>query len=217
MDQAEIDRLAEKIWSYMLMHQIPERADAILVFGSYNPIIALRAVELYKAGLAPIVVFSGNRSDSTTSWDKTEAETMAELAIKNGLPPEVVRLETEAKNSGENTKFSRELLAKEGINPKKIIVVQKPYAERRTYATVRAQWPEVEVIVTSPQMTFEEYMASSPKKDKNGSIATMVGDLNRIKTYPEKGFQIPQEIPDNVWDAYEKLIHSGQGLDKWVV
>lgn len=33
----------------------------------------------------------------------------------------------------------------------------------------------------------------------------MVGDLQRIKEYPAKGFQIPQEIPDNVWSAYEKL------------
>jgi hypothetical protein len=37
----------------------------------------------------------------------------------------------------------------------------------------------------------------------------MVGDLQRIRVYPEKGYQIPQEIPDEVWTAYEELIAAG--------
>lgn len=207
-DQTEIDELAKKLWNYGLMHQKLEKADAIIVFGSYNPVVGIRAAELFEQGYAPVVVFSGNRSDSTTNWAKTEAETMADVAIEHGLPKNKIRLETEAKNSGENTKFSRELLAKEGIVPKKIIVIQKPYAERRAYATVRAQWPEVDVMVTSPQMSYEEYMASSPK-GKNRSIATMVGDMQRIKIYAENGFQIPQEIPPDVWGAYEQLVKLG--------
>lgn len=212
--EAEIDQLAKKLWDYGLMRQKLEKADAIIVFGSYNPSIALRAVELFKEGYAPIVVFSGNRSDSTSGWAKTEAETMAELAIKHGLPKEAVRIEPNAKNSGENTRFSQTLLEKEGIHPKKIIVVQKPYAERRAYATVRAQWPEVEVMVTSPQVSYEEYMKETPK-DKNSSIATMVGDLQRIKVYGKNGFQIKQEIPADVWAAYEQLVKLG--YDKWLV
>ena len=37
----------------------------------------------------------------------------------------------------------------------------------------------------------------------------MVGDLQRIKVYPGKGFQIHQEIPEDVWDAYEQLVRLG--------
>ncbi len=37
----------------------------------------------------------------------------------------------------------------------------------------------------------------------------MVGDLQRIKEYPKLGFQIVQEIPDEVWNAYEKLVAAG--------
>jgi hypothetical protein len=40
-------------------------------------------------------------------------------------------------------------------------------------------------------------------------ISIMVGDLQRIRVYPEKGFQIPQEIPADVWDAYEELVAAG--------
>ena len=40
-------------------------------------------------------------------------------------------------------------------------------------------------------------------------ISIMVGDLQRIKLYPEKGFQIHQEIPRDVWSAYEELVKAG--------
>jgi hypothetical protein len=34
-------------------------------------------------------------------------------------------------------------------------------------------------------------------------------DLQRIRLYPAKGFQIPQEIPPDVWAAGQELIHLG--------
>ena len=37
----------------------------------------------------------------------------------------------------------------------------------------------------------------------------MVGDLQRVKVYAEKGFQIPQEIPGDVWAAFEALVAAG--------
>ena len=40
-------------------------------------------------------------------------------------------------------------------------------------------------------------------------IQIMVGDLQRIRIYAEKGFQIPQYIPGQVWNAYERLVEAG--------
>ena len=37
----------------------------------------------------------------------------------------------------------------------------------------------------------------------------MVGDLQRIRLYPAKGFQIHQDIPDDVWQAYGELVEMG--------
>lgn len=207
-DWEHVDQLAKKIWDYGRMDYEVEPADAITVFGSYNPLIAKRAVELYLQNYAPLVVFTGGRSDSTLSWEKTEAETFAELAISLGLPKEVILLETAAQNTGENVRFTHELLERHGVAPRKIIAIQKPYAERRMYATIRQQWPEVEVIPASPLVSYEEYMATSPQSKKH-SISVMLGDLIRIKIYPEKGFQIPQEIPIEVWKAYEELSSLG--------
>jgi hypothetical protein len=40
-------------------------------------------------------------------------------------------------------------------------------------------------------------------------INIMVGDLQRIRIYAERGFQIAQDIPDDVWAAYEELVRAG--------
>ncbi|MDQ6845497.1 MAG: YdcF family protein, partial [Bacteroidota bacterium] len=87
------------------------------------------------------------------------------------------------------------------------IVVQKPYMERRSYATFKKHWPQKHLLVTSPQIPFDEYATSDIPLEK--VINIMTGDLQRIRLYPAKGFQIYQEIPAEVWRAYEKLIHAG--------
>jgi len=40
-------------------------------------------------------------------------------------------------------------------------------------------------------------------------LHAMVGDLQRIKEYPAKDFQIAQDVPDDVWKAYEFLVAAG--------
>ena len=83
--------------------------------------------------------------------------------------------------------------------------------ERRSFATFRKMWPEKEVLVTSPQVSFEEYLGGYANEvlSKDDVINIMVGDLQRIKLYAEKGFQIPQEVPHEVWSAYEELVNAG--------
>jgi uncharacterized SAM-binding protein YcdF (DUF218 family) len=79
--------------------------------------------------------------------------------------------------------------------------------ERRSFATFKKHWPGKKVLVTSPQISFEQYPTESISLEK--VIQIMVGDLQRIKLYPGKGFQIYQEIPVEVWEAYEQLIRLG--------
>jgi hypothetical protein len=43
----------------------------------------------------------------------------------------------------------------------------------------------------------------------------MVGDLQRIKLYPARGWQIEQDIPDEVWQAFERFVRAG--YDKYLI
>jgi hypothetical protein len=79
--------------------------------------------------------------------------------------------------------------------------------ERRVYATGKKHWQNINLIVTSPSLTFEEYISDNIKRDTVVNI--MAGDLQRIKLYAGKGFQIPQAIPADVWSAYEELVKLG--------
>jgi hypothetical protein len=79
--------------------------------------------------------------------------------------------------------------------------------ERRTYSTFQKQWPGKTVYVTSPQISFEDYPSTEIPIEQVVNI--MVGDLQRIRVYAEKGFQIHQDIPVKVWNAYEQLVALG--------
>ena len=122
-------------------------------------------------------------------------------------------IENRFTNTGENIQFVQRLLQKKNLDLQSFIVVQKPYMERRSYATFEKNWPGKRFVVTSPQIPFENYPTDEIPLDK--VINIMVGDLQRIKIYPQKGFQIYQETPDDVWQAYEKLVKLG--FDKQLI
>lgn len=183
-------------------------SDCILVLGSHDRRVAARGAELYLQGLAPVLVFSGGLGRLTKEmWSETEADLFARIATDMGVPKEAILVENRSTNTGENILFTQQLLQAEGLNPQTFIVVQKPYMERRSYATFKRHWPSKDLLVTSPQILFEDYPTEEIPMEK--VISIMVGDLQRIKLYAEKGFQVYQEIPDDVWEAYEQLVKMG--------
>lgn len=204
--------LAEILWDYHLMHHKIERADGIVVLGSHDTRVAQRGAELYLEGRAPVIAFSGGLGRITGKlWDRPEARAFAEIAVKMGIREEDIIIEERSSNTGENILFTKELLSGRGIYPARLIAVHKPYMERRTYAAFRKLWPEVKVAVTSPQIPFESYCAAGLPEGmgREEVIHIMVGDLQRIRLYPQKGFQIPQKIPPHVQEAFERLVALG--------
>jgi uncharacterized SAM-binding protein YcdF (DUF218 family) len=170
---------------------------------------------LYLDGHAPLLIFSGNVGSLTEGrFQAPEAEVFADIARGMGVPDENILVESKATNTGENVRFTHRLLEDRGVKVKEFILVQKPYMERRTYATFSKQWPDPDTTftVTSPQLDWDEYPNEENPKDLVTSI--MVGDLVRIKEYPAKGYQIEMEIPPEVWDAGQQLLQAGYVLPK---
>jgi uncharacterized SAM-binding protein YcdF (DUF218 family) len=214
----EIRELAERLWDYHHMNHAPQRSEVILVLCSHDTAVAERGARLYLEGWAPLLVFSGGLGVITKNlWSEPEAELFARVARDAGVPDSDILVETRSTNTGENVRFTRSLLAGRGLNPQSLILVQKPYMERRTYATFKNYWPGPRVAVTSPQVSFEEYLKNYSNRalTEDDVVAIMVGDLQRIRLYPGKGFQIPQEIPADVWAAYEGLVRAG--YDKYLI
>lgn len=210
------------IWDYMHLGHTLEKADAIVVLGSYDIRVAEYAAQLWLKGWAPYLVCAGSGTvhEKSPFWQRfvgsTEAEVFADIARAAGVPDSAILIENQSQNTGQNYEFTLRLLAKKNIDVTRIIAVQKPFMERRTYATGRVWLPEnVELIVTSPLLALEEYPDAITGNDDLW-IHNMVGDLQRIKEYPARGFQIHQDIPADVWTAYEHLVAQGytRGLIK---
>ena len=207
-----IRMLVEKIWNYHQMHHEISRADAILVLCSHDTVVAERGAQVFLEGWAPLLIFSGGLGTITRHfWTEPEATLFARIAIDRGVPASRVLVESQSTNTGENVLFTKALLAERGLDPDRFIVVQKPYMERRSYATFKKVWPGKSVVVTSPQLPLDEYLGrfSHGSLSEDDVICIMLGDLQRIKVYPARGFQIDQEIPPDVWDAFTELVEAG--------
>jgi len=202
----------ERIWNYHRMNHDLAKADVIVVLCSHDTIVAERGAQLLLEDWAPLLVFSGGFGGITQHlWTDPEANRFARIAVAMGVPEDKILIENRSTNTGENVQFTRDLLAARGLDPASFILVQKPYMERRTFATFNKVWPGKSVRVTSPQISLDDYLArySHDTLTADDVISIMVGDLQRIREYPARGFQVPQEIPTDVWRAYEELVQAG--------
>jgi len=206
----DIDQAAKTLWNYMQMHQTPQKCDAIFLLGNRDDRTAVRAAELFNEGYANWLIISGG-SARLDYGGITEAERFARIAEARGVPRRRMILEERAANTGQNITFVYELLREQGHDFTSFLLVQKPYMERRAFATFKKQWPNpgATIIVTSPQIDFEEYVDYNDLNDKETIINVMVGDLQRIIEYPKQGLQIPQDIPDDVMNAWQTLVDAG--------
>ena len=210
--QPHVLRLARKLWDYHHLNHRLKKSDALLVLCSHDTAVAERGAALWLEGWAPLLIFSGGLGAITSRmWSEPEADQFAGVARRMGVSAESILVENRSTNTGENVIFTRRLLAERGLDPQSFILVQKPYMERRAYATFRQFWPGKEAVVTSPQATLEEYLEkyANPGLTKGDVVSIMVGDLQRIRLYPARGFQVAQEIPEDVWAAYEELVAAG--------
>ena len=203
------------IWDYLGMHQTPRKADCIVGFGNFNTNIARRAAELYHQGYAPKIMFTGGLGRNTTHlFTEPEAVRFAKVAMECGVPECDIILEDKSTNTKENIDFMRDIFEKQGIPHDHVLGVHQPFMERRIVAALGIYWPELNFTVTSPQVTIPEYLVSAKEQGmtENASISVIVGDFQRIDLYAKLGYQTPQEIPEEAWEAYRKLV--AMGYDK---
>ncbi|MGF1687931.1 YdcF family protein [Photobacterium japonica] len=205
---SHIHTLATKVWDYHLLNHTITPSDCLFVLCSNDIRVAEHAAKLYLEGYAPYIVMSGGAGVLTAGlFERSEAEAFAAIAIDMGVPEDAILIEPHSTNTGENIQFTQALLAMKGVDPQRFILVQKPFMERRTYATFMQLWPGKDVTVSSPPIRFDNY--PNELLSYSDVINVMLGDLQRIKVYPSYGFAIEQAIPEDVWQAFEALVALG--------
>ena len=203
------------IWDYLCLHQPPQKADVIVGFGNFNTDIARRAAELYLQGFAPKVLFTGGLGRNTEGLlPEPEALRFARVAMECGVPEEDILLEDKSTNTKENIDFTRLLLEQKGIPHDAILGVHQPFMARRIKAAMGVYWPEHSFRATSPQVSIPEYLRRAREQgiSENASVSVIVGDFQRMELYARKGYQLPQYIPEEAWEAFRALV--AMGFDK---
>ncbi|GGV42356.1 hypothetical protein GCM10010182_78830 [Actinomadura cremea] len=207
---ARARELARILWDHLVLADPLSKADVILALGCHDTRVAVHAARLWHEGRAPLLVVSGGRGKVTSGWAETEARVFARVAREHGVPERALVLEETAANTGENITATRRLLDGRGIAVRSGILVAKPYMTRRSLATARRQWAEVEWTVAAPEAGFDAY-----GDDERRFVELMVGDLQRMVVYAERGFQVPMPVPAAAWAAYEELV--SLGYDRHVI
>ncbi|WP_433341250.1 YdcF family protein [Streptomyces sp. CA-253872] len=199
---------AEILWRYQHMGQAVEPCSVALGLGSHDLGVADVAARLYLAGTVPLLVFTGATSATTREqMPRGEAEHYRERAVALGVPPHAILVEPEARNTGENVRFSRALLDREGADVRSALLVCKPYEERRAYATAQKLWPEVKWRCTSSAENLREY--ADRIGDARLVLDMLVGAHQRVLLYPAKGFAVVQHVPKAVNVSFERLCRAG--------
>lgn len=178
----------KEITDYIFLDDFNPKGDIAFVFGTWNAHkeSVQKAVDLYKSGLVPKIIFSGGLNPK---YSVIEAPAMALEAIGLGVPQGDILIEDKSTNTLENVVFSLKVIEKEiGLdNIKTIVAVAKNYHSRRVLMTLRRHVPrhiKLKVSAYSSEhysFTKENWTESELGRKK------IFEEKEKIKKYLEKG------------------------------
>ncbi|MFF8376234.1 YdcF family protein [Streptomyces sp. NPDC015661] len=199
---------AQVLWDFQKMNHEPKPCSVGIGLGSHDLGVADVTADLYHRGMFPLIVFTGATSRTTADrMPRGEAEHYRDRALELGVPVSAILVEPNARNTGENIRFSRDLLTDRGIEVASVLLVSKPYEERRAYATARKLWQGIDIVSASAPMPFAEYIEQIG--DPRLVLDMLVGAQQRLLIFPEHGFMCQQEIPTLVATSYQRLCAQG--------
>lgn len=127
MDSVEVDRLAQLLFEYQISSNKLEHCAAMLVFGSHDERVAHYAAKLYRQGWSSKIVFTGGLGRITKRlWHESGADRFARIAEQEQVPASAILRENKSRNTAENIRNTQKLLKQEGLEEKKLLVIERP-------------------------------------------------------------------------------------------
>lgn len=196
------------LWDFNQMHHQLRPVDLGIGLGSHDLGVATYAAELYHRHMFPTIVFSGANAPTTVErFPRGEAVHYREHALELGVPDSAILVEPRATHTGENLDFTRDLVEGQDLDVRSVMLISRPYQQRRAYAMCRLHWPDVDVICASQDVSLDDYIAGIGDVDR--VVNMLVGDTQRVWVYPQRGWAIEQTIPGSVHSAYDRLVAAG--------
>ena len=218
LDNVDFINSLRTICNYMVLNQKIEKCDVIIGCGCSDLTVPIRCSELYKAGVAPKILFTGSFGKITKyKFNKTEAELFKDIAIKNGVPENDIIIENKSTNTGDNFRFGRKVLDEKSIKYDRVLIVPHPFSERRTLSSAKTILNDKTLFITSPRISFNDFINQLKKEDdlEKNRINIIIGDIQRLVLYPQFGWQTENILPDDVIKAYNYI--KSRGYTKYLI
>lgn len=187
-------------------------ADLIIGFGHFDLKIPRQCAYLYQQGYGPIILFTGGRGSGSADLADSEAKVFSDVLQSEfqKIPCGDVILESGSTNTGDNITMSAKILRESdsgrnfanGIES--IIAVASAYRQRRVWRTLQKHLPRIKVYNMPPKTSFEEELLLFREK-REDYIQLMLGEIERIISYPEKGFMEREYVPEQIMSSYSRL------------
>jgi hypothetical protein len=201
---------AHTLYDWLALRNQPApttKVDAVIGFGHFDLNIPRHCIQWLREGRAEHVIFTGGIGAGTADLGKPEAEAFADVLLADA--PELAErmiFENRSTNTAENLKFTAELLRSSWpeIELRSVALVATPCRQRRVWLTWMKHHPEVAAINQPVPASFEQTEALYASKGQD-LISQLLGEWQRIRDYPAKGWITLDQIPDAVNDAAAAL------------
>ncbi|MBT3320384.1 MAG: YdcF family protein [Clostridia bacterium] len=217
----ESERLynAKKLFEYLYIRDANcVHADLIMGFGHFDLEIPRQCAYLYQREAAPKILFTGGRGSGSAGLAEAEAKVFCDVLQSEfqKIPCSDVIVESDSTNTGENIVVSARVLreANSSMNfdngIETIIAVASPYRQRRVWLTLQKQLPKITVCNMPPETTFEKELSLFQLNGEN-LILLLFKEVERIISYPGKGFVERENLPVKIMNSYTNLRRMYEG------
>ncbi|MBP2017684.1 uncharacterized SAM-binding protein YcdF (DUF218 family) [Symbiobacterium terraclitae] len=169
-----------------------EAGDVIFVFGGRTLDRVQQAAGLYQAGKAPLLLLSGGTKFGRR--DQAEAIAMQEEALRLGVPPEAILIETESNHTVENVLCSLVVLHRRvGLHRiRRLIAVTRPWHVRRSLLALRTYLPRWIEAVSCPV----DLPGFDPDRwwDHPEAAWRVPREARKLVAYAREGFVADEEV-----------------------
>lgn len=140
-DAATVE-LLNAVYDYLSQADEPQPSDLIFVFGAKTPLRAEKALELYRAGIAPTIIVSGGSPIYADNVQESEAATYRNFLVESGVPMSAIIVEDGSITVPDNVRRSLNLLDDLKLSFSRMTLVNSPYSQRRGWAIFRKHLPD---------------------------------------------------------------------------
>lgn len=154
------NQIITDITNFIFIKDDPRKVDAIFLPGGSHPEQPEYAAELYKNGIAPILIPSGGVSVKKGKFDgvkskaniynkdyKTDCEFLSDVLSVNGVPPTAIIGEDKSGHTRDNAFMSRVVVDNNNLKIRTAIIVCKSFHARRCLMLYGLAFPNTKFYV----------------------------------------------------------------------